>query len=227
MDSDARQHTHDHEHGFKEVCKTCLGQVDETAPKVKKARSIRGVTFTTVLLITAFGFTIWKQSHHSQSSWQTYYDAGHRALKTQDFANARKNFALAVQESEHFKLTDHRRLSSMHRLADVEFYNLHNAKEALPHFEKIATVYQNILQHDDPELAEAYNDLAQVYAVEERYPESEKYFQKAMKVAERTKPIEEHAKLSDIVKNYAEMLEKTNRHKEAMRLIEQAEKARL
>lgn len=224
MENGTTEHTHNHEPGFKEVCVACLGQVQGN-PSNRRKRSMRGVTFTTVLLLAAFGFTLFRQSHSSQSVWQTHYNAGHKALKSNNFEEAKKEFQLAVQESEHFKLTDHRRLASMHKLADVSFYNLHDTATALPMFEKLASTYQAILQHDDPELAEAYNDLAQAYAVEGKFPESEEYYKKAVAVAEKTKPIEEHAKLSDILKNYADLLDKTDRHKEAQELIDRRETA--
>lgn len=225
MENGTSEHTHNHEVGFKEVCAACLGQVPGNAKGGK--RGMRGVTFTTVLLFAAFGFTLFKQSHSSQSLWQSHYNAGHKALKANKFDEAKREFQLAVLESEHFKLTDHRRLSSMHKLADVSFYNLHDTTTALPMFEKLATTYQSILQHDDPELAEAYNDLAQAYAVSGNFAKSEEYYKKAVAVAEKTKPVEEHAKLSDILKNYADLLEKTDRHKEAQELIERRDAAPL
>src|SRR5215210_1354326 len=126
-------------------------------PRIRSAmRRSRKISLTSILLVMAFASAA---VYAQQPTWETYQEAGRRALERGDYAEAETQLKAALKEASGFVLKDQRLTETLDELASVY--------RAAGRFDEAETLYRRTLSiteaafgPEHPNTAASLNNLA-------------------------------------------------------------------
>src|SRR5262249_18324177 len=118
--------------------------------------------------------------------WQTYTTAGSQAYSRGDFAEAEKQFRMALDQSEQLSPQDMRRVEGMQNLAEV-YMSVYNPDGAQDLFNDAYNLIQT-LRPEDPQVVSSLLNLGDAYFADRNYGQAEEFYKRAVAMAEKIEP---------------------------------------
>ena len=158
------------------------------------------------------------------TAWAKYSEAGRKAYRSGQYAEAEKLLLVALKEAEKFGELDGRLIYSLNDLA--ELYRAQGKyAEAEPLFKRALANQEKVLGPKHRKVAPSLNGLALLYQAQGKYAEAEPFFRRVLAILEKALG-PEHPDVATTLENYAVLLRKTNRDAEAAKMEARAKTIR-
>ncbi len=152
-------------------------------------------------------------------SWGEYAAAGHEAYERGDYAEAERQWTVALELAQDFEPQDGRRDGSRNDLAMLYRAQARYAEaEAL--YKRSLTIWEKALGPEDPTVAQRLNKLAELYGDQGKYAEAEQLVTRALRIDEAQGP--EHPHVATGLNNLAELYRAQGRYVDAEPLYKRA-----
>ncbi len=177
------------------------------------------------LLVGLVCLALWPAHASAQGGqWDTLNAAGIEAYQHGDYAEAEKQFGVALNEAEGFGPQDPRLGTSLNNLA-VVYEDLGRYAEAEPLYNRALAIREKALGPDHPRVATSLNNLALLYHAQGKYAEAEPLYKRALAIQEKALG-PEHPDVATSLENYAALLRETGRSAEAAEMEARAKAIR-
>jgi len=154
------------------------------------------------------------------SSWESYNEAGERAVEQGLYAEAEEMFQAALREADNFGPLDPRLAASLNNLASL--YLLQGKySQAEPIFLRALEIQEKILSPNHPEIAAILNNLGELYNAQGKYDRAEELFQQALEIREKTLG-PDRQEVSTSLKNLAQLYYTKGKYSTAEKLYQRS-----
>lgn len=157
------------------------------------------------------------------AAWGSSKAAGARAYRQGDYAEAAKQFSVALKEAETLG-PDPRLGTTLNNLALV-YKKQGKFGKAEVLFRQALRVYKTARHAQHPHVASVLINLATLYGTQDRHPQAERLYQRAIAVAEKVLGAH-HPKTAEGLEHYARLLRKTDREAKAAKMRNRAKAIR-
>ena len=169
------------------------------------------------LIVAVVGSLLYLKTNFLQDrNWEKHHESGWVAFKGKNYAEAEKQFLVALKEAERFPNDDPRLRLTLSNLAET-YRGQAKYSEAEPFYRRVLERDERVLGPEHPNIASSLSNLANNYSLLGKYAEAEPLYKRALEIWKKILG-PEHPLVSHIQGGYAELLRKTDRIEEAEKL---------
>ncbi|MDZ4833285.1 MAG: tetratricopeptide repeat protein [Candidatus Melainabacteria bacterium] len=148
--------------------------------------------------------------------WDKLRSKAEEAQREKKLAEAELFWKEALKESEKFDRTDRRTALTLEGLSEV-YWHLGRFGDATNCCRRLMSIYSEIFGEDQYDVGVIANNLAMLLHVQEKYPEAELHYQKALAI-KTARLGKDHPDVVKLLGNYSNLLRACNRVEEAEKL---------